>query len=103
MLVWITRHLQTLVGALGELSRNPFSSTLSVSVIAIALALPGGLFAALENINKFTAEFEHGAKISLFLAPEVSVKQAAALKQSLSHHAAIQFHKQSIAPVLYQP
>ena len=89
MLVWLTRHLQTLVGALGDLSRNPFSSTLSVSVIAIALALPGGLFAALENINKFTAEFEHGAKISLFLTPQVSVKQAADLQQSIQQHDAI--------------
>ena len=89
MLVWLTRHLQTLVGALGDLSRNPFSSILSISVIAIALALPGGLFAALENINKFTAEFEHGAKISLFLAPQVSVKQAAGLQQSIQQHNAI--------------
>ena len=89
MLVWLTRHLQTLVGALGDLSRNPFSSILSISVIAIALALPGGLFAALENINKFTAEFEHGAKISLFLAPQVSVKQAAGLQQSIQQHGAI--------------
>ena len=89
MLVWLTRHLQTLVGALGDLSRNPFSSILSISVIAIALALPGGLFAALENINKFTAEFEHGAKISLFLATQVSVKQAADLQQSIQQHNAI--------------
>ncbi len=89
MLVWLTRHLQTLVGALGDLSRSPFSSILSISVIAIALALPGGLFAALENINKFTSEFEHGAKISLFLAPQVSVKQATELQQSIQQHASI--------------
>ena len=89
MLVWLTRHLQTLVGALGDLSRSPFSSVLSISVIAIALALPGGLFAALENINKFTSEFEHGAKISLFLAPQVSVKQATELQQSIQQHASI--------------
>lgn len=97
MLVWFTRHLQTLVGALGDLSRNPFSSTLSVSVIAIALALPGGLFAALENINKFTAEFEHGAKISLFLAAEIDVKQATDLKLSLQQHPAIK-HMELISP-----
>ena len=89
MLVWLTRHLQTLVGALGDLSRNPFSSILSISVIDIALALPGGLFAALENINKFTSEFEHGAKISLFLAPQVTVKQATELQQSIQQHASI--------------
>ena len=97
MLVWFTRHLQTLVGALGDLSRNPFSSTLSVSVIAIALALPGGLFAALENINKFTAEFEHGAKISLFLSAEIDVRQATDLKQSLQQHPAIK-HMELISP-----
>lgn len=97
MLVWFTRHLQTLVGALGDLSRNPFSSTLSVSVIAIALALPGGLFATLENINKFTAEFEHGAKISLFLSAEIDVGQATELKQSLEQHPAIK-HMELISP-----
>jgi len=84
MTVWLTRHLQTMVGSLGELSRNPFSSLLSISVIAIALALPGGLFAALENVHKFTSEFEHGAKISLFLAPEINIKQAKVLQMSLS-------------------
>ncbi len=86
MIVWLTRHLQTMVGSLGELSRNPFSSLLSISVIAIALALPGGMFAALDNVHKFTSEFEHGAKISLFLTPEISIKQAKVLQISLSQH-----------------
>ena len=97
MLAWFIRHLQTMVGALGDLSRNPFSSTLSISVIAIALALPGSLFAALENINKFTAEFEHGANISLFLAPEINIKQAKELKLTLEQHAAIK-HIDLITP-----
>ena len=97
MLAWFIRHLQTMVGALGDLSRNPFSSTLSISVIAIALALPGGMFAALENINKFTAEFEHGANISLFLAPEINIKQAQQLKLSLEEYAAIK-HIDLITP-----
>ena len=47
------------------------------------------MLAALENINKFTSEFEHGAKISLFLAPQVSVKQATELQQSIQQHASI--------------
>ncbi len=97
MIVWLTRHLQTLVGTLGDLSRNPFSSILSISVIGIALALPGGMFAALENINKFTAEFEHGAKISLFLSPEVSIIHAKKLQQSLAQHGDIK-HIEMITP-----
>lgn len=97
MLAWFIRHLQTLVGSLGELSRNPFSSLLSVSVIAIALALPGGLFAALENINKFTAEFEHGAKISLFLSPEINIQEAKTLQLKLEKHPAVK-HIELITP-----
>ncbi len=97
MLAWLIRHLQTMVGSLGELSRNPFSTLLSVSVIAIALALPGGLFAALENINKFTSEFEHGAKISLFLSPEISTQEAKDLQLSLEKHQAIK-HIELITP-----
>ena len=36
-------HLQNLVGAVGRLARQPFATTLTVLVIAIALALPAGL------------------------------------------------------------
>lgn len=97
MTVWLTRHLQTLIGALGDLTRNPFSSILSISVIAIALALPGGLFAALQNVNKLTSEFEHGAKISLFLAPGVSLPQARKLQQNLSANPSIK-HLELITP-----
>ena len=97
MIVWLTRHLQTLVGSLGDLSRNPFTSTLSILVIAIALALPGGMFAALDNINKFTSEFEHGAKISLFLSPEISIHQAELLQKSLIQHVDIK-HVEMITP-----
>jgi cell division transport system permease protein len=97
MFAWFIRHLQTLVGSLGELSRNPFSTILSVSVIAIALALPGGLFAALENINKFTDEFEHGAKISLFLSPEINIEEAKRLQTKMVKHHAIK-HIELITP-----
>ena len=97
MFAWFLRHLQTLVGSLGELSRNPFSTILSVSVIAIALALPGGLFAALENINKFTDEFEHGAKISLFLSPEINIQKAKDLQTKLVKHQSIK-HIELITP-----
>lgn len=97
MIAWLMRHLQTLFGALGELSRNPFSSIMSVSVIAIALALPGGLFAALENINKFTADFEHGAKISLFLSPGTDAQQAKKLQTEFENLSSIQ-HIELITP-----
>ena len=35
-----SRHVHALVGSLGRLARTPFSTTLTVLVIALALALP---------------------------------------------------------------
>ena len=49
MVAWFIRHLQTLVGSLGELSRNPFSTLLSVSVIAIALACQAAFLQVLKT------------------------------------------------------
>jgi cell division transport system permease protein len=97
MFIWINRHLQTFFGALGDLSRNPFSSILSITVIAIALALPGSLFAMLDNIYRFTDEFEHGANISLFLEPGTSIDNAEQLKLSLSEHPMIK-HLNLVTP-----
>ena len=36
--IWLARHAQNLLGALGAVSRNPLGTFLTVSVIGIALA-----------------------------------------------------------------
>lgn len=70
---------------------------MSISVIAIALALPGGLYAALENVNEITVDFEHGAKLSLFLHRKVKSEQGRQLADKLTKHAAVQ-HVEIITP-----
>ena len=97
MLSWLHHHLQCLSSTLTGLLRNPFSSIMSISVIAIALALPGGLYAALENVNEITVDFEHGAKLSLFLERNTDAQQGRKLAQKLTGHAAVQ-HVEIITP-----
>ncbi|MBL8198691.1 MAG: hypothetical protein JNJ67_07105, partial [Chromatiales bacterium] len=41
--IWLARHAQNMLGALGALSRNPVGTFLTVAVIGIALALPAAL------------------------------------------------------------
>lgn len=94
---WLHHHLKCLVSTLIGLLRNPFSSIMSISVIAIALALPGGLYAALENVNEITVDFEHGAKLSLFLDRSTNDKQGQQLAKKLADRAAIQ-HVEIITP-----
>lgn len=76
---WIDHHLFSLVRSLGNLVRKPIGSLLTIAVMAIALALPLGLLAALTNVERFTGNVQESREISVFLKPDVSVGQAGVL------------------------
>lgn len=79
---WI-HHLRTLIASLGMLSRHPLSSFMTTAVIAIALALPTTMYAALNNLSQVSIGWDNSAQISLFLRPEITEKQARALMAKL--------------------
>ncbi len=68
-------HLRTLITTLGKLYRAPLSSIMTTAVIGIALALPGGLYMLLANLQAIANGWDNPARISLFLklgmGPEV--------------------------------
>jgi len=80
---YITHHLRTLIASLGMLSRQPLSSFMTTAVIAIALALPTSMYAALNNLSQVSIGWDDSAQISLFLKPSVSEKQARKLMSQL--------------------
>ena len=67
--VWLQEHARAALGSLGRLWRNPVASTLTVAVIAVALALPGGLWLLLKNAQRATGGWDSGAQISVYLEP----------------------------------
>ena len=97
MMSWLHHHRQCLLDTLVDMLRNPFSSLMSVSVIAIALTLPGGLYAALANVNEITVDFEHGAQLSLFLEQKIEPEQALQLASKLQTRSTVQ-HVEVITP-----
>ncbi|MDJ0872354.1 MAG: permease-like cell division protein FtsX [Gammaproteobacteria bacterium] len=76
---WALRHLQVFFYTLGQLTRSPFGSAMTASVIGIALALPAGLYVLLENAQSMSSGWEGTAQISLFLHSKVSDGRAAEL------------------------
>lgn len=68
---WLVRHLQSLFFSLGLLSRSPGSTLLTAAVIGVALALPCGLYVALENGRTVVHGWDGGSQLSVFLAPSV--------------------------------
>jgi cell division transport system permease protein len=77
-------HLQMLVASLGYLTRQPVSSLMTSAVIAIALALPAGLYIALDNASQLSADWDGSTMISLFLKDKADLKQAQKLADRLA-------------------
>jgi len=81
---YFIHHARTLIASLGVLSRNPLSSLMTIAVIAIALALPTGMYASLNNISHISVGWDNSAQISVFFKSNVSEKQARAMANKIS-------------------
>ncbi len=81
---WFLRHLQVFFYTLGQLTRSPFSSAMTASVIGIALALPAGLYVLLENAQSMSRGWDGTAQISLFLRADVTDRKATELAERIA-------------------
>jgi cell division transport system permease protein len=77
------RHLQALLGSLGRLARNPFSTALTLLVIGLALSLPTGLRLLVTNAQLATGGFTNAVDLSVYLKTDVPLAKA----QQLAHNA----------------
>jgi len=80
---YVIHQIRTFFSSLGLLSRNRISTIMTMTVIAIALALPSGLYILLNNISHLSAGWDNSAQISLFLKPGITEKQAQTLVKKL--------------------
>jgi len=65
---WSRRHAYSLLSSIGDLTRRPLSSALTIIVLGIALSLPLGLNTALLNLERMQSQFERLDSVSVFLA-----------------------------------
>jgi cell division transport system permease protein len=68
---YLLRHAQVFFYSLGQLTRTPVATFLTVAVIGITLALPAGLYVAIENVQRLASGWEDNGQISLFLKQDV--------------------------------
>lgn len=83
---WATRHFQSLFFTLGRLYRSPLSTSMTVAVLGIALALPAGLQILVANTRALAGDWEGAARISVFLQQDTSPAAAATLAEKLRKH-----------------
>lgn len=76
MMFWV-HHVQQALGSLGELSRNPWSSFMTIAVLGFSLTLPSTLYVIVKNSQAATQGIEQAAEINLFLKKELTPQEAA--------------------------
>ena len=81
MKTWLTRHLQTLVGSLGRLWKQPFATLLTIMVIGIALALPACLHVLVQNVRAASGGWSNALDVSVYLKQSASLDEAKALAE----------------------
>ena len=74
--------MQALLGSLGRLARNPFSTLLTVLVIALALALPTALRLLVVNAQAATGGFSSAIELSVYLKTDVPLTKAQQLERN---------------------
>ena len=80
---WSGHHVFSFLASLGRIARRPLAALLTISVMALALALPLGLWLVLGNIERFAGNVQQSREISVFLQPSIDEAQARALAESL--------------------
>src|SRR2546430_7457293 len=80
-------HLQALLGSLGRLARSPLSTTLTLLVIALALALPTSLWLLVTNAQLATGNFANAVDVSVYLKTDVPLAKAQQLAQAAGQRA----------------
>jgi len=83
---YFSNHMRIALASLGRLYAQPVSTMMTAAVIAIALALPVGLYIALDNVARISSGWDGSTQISLFLQSEVSESEARKLQQRLEKH-----------------
>lgn len=80
---WADHHLHSLGASLGRMGRRPWATVLTVGVMAVALALPLGLWLVLDNVARLGGQVERAREVTVFLKQAVPVDRARTLAQGL--------------------
>lgn len=84
MTSWFAAHGMACATSWKRLARHPFSAFFEVFVLGIALALPVGLFVAIETTRGFASQHPSDPEMSVFLELGTNARSVDGLRKKLS-------------------
>jgi len=82
-------HREALGASFRRLLCTPFTSSMAIIVMAIALSLAGSFYVLVNNAQQLVDNLQTGKQFSLFLHEHISDKQAANLAQRIQGYAGV--------------
>ena len=83
-------HAHAFFSSLGRLVASPFTSIMTLAVVAIAISFASGFYILVVNLQQLTGNLETSNQISLFLRDDVSDAHANKLAGSIRQNASVQ-------------
>lgn len=80
---WLSHHGYSIVASLGRMLRKPWATLLTVGVMALALALPLGLWLVLANMARLGGEVQASRNVDVFLKQDIDTTAAKSLGDTL--------------------
>ncbi|MEO5963581.1 MAG: permease-like cell division protein FtsX [Thermomonas sp.] len=80
---WLSHHGYSIVASLGRMLHKPWATLLTVGVMALALALPLGLWLVLGNMARLGGEVQASRNVDVFLKQDIDIAAATSLADTL--------------------
>lgn len=87
---YLLNHAHGLFSSLGRLSRAPVTSSMTILVLAVAIALAGCFYIVVANIQQLTGNLQASNQMSLFLKDPVNEAAGQKLADELALHPRIE-------------
>ncbi|MCL4410348.1 MAG: permease-like cell division protein FtsX [Gammaproteobacteria bacterium] len=81
VVMFFVTNLQQGIGSLGELSRTPWASLMTIAVLGLSLTLPATLYVVVKNAQLATGEWDQAAEISLFLRKDLQTQELQSFRE----------------------
>lgn len=82
-------HAHALFSSLGRLVASPFTSIMTIAVLAISISLASIFYVLVNNLQQLTGNIENSQQISLFLKDSVNETQANKLLSTIKQNPSI--------------
>lgn len=74
LLMFFNDNLRQAISSLGELTRTPLASFMTIAVLGLSITLPSALYVLVKNLDRVSADWQQASEVSIFLRSDINNK-----------------------------